>query len=192
MENAGANAMKRNIALLIPVAFLIAAAMFPAQASDRRYPISHVQKVEITEPSGSTVWENKDFLDCDDVVLTEEDVLFALRHMRRISRSAYNPEKTDTTGCEGGANVTFKNGKILIMGIEPNGRTLALEYDARMNRMSSPTSFYECSPCRNRKMALLKDALNRADKRRLRKLEAEGKIPPGEAERRLKALRVSR
>jgi hypothetical protein len=41
-------------------------------------------------------------------------------------------------------------------------------------------------------MALLKDALNRADERRLRKLEAEGKIPPGEAERRLKALRVSR
>jgi hypothetical protein len=41
-------------------------------------------------------------------------------------------------------------------------------------------------------MELLKDALDRADERRLRKAEAEGKIPPGEAERRLKALRTGR
>jgi hypothetical protein len=168
--------MKRSINLLTPAALLIAAAVLPVQASDRRYPVSHVQKVEITEPSGRTVWENKDFLDCNDVVLTEEDVLFALRHMRRVSRSAYDPERTDTTGCEGSATVTFKNGKNLAMGIEPNGRTLALEYDAKMKLTGSPTSFYECSPCRDRKMTLLKDALNRADERRLRKLVEEGQL----------------
>jgi len=184
--------MNRNTTLLISAALLIAAAVLPAQAADRRYPISYVQKVEITEPSGRTVWENKDFLSCDDVVLTEEDVFFALRHMRRISRSAYDPEKTDTTGCEGDALVTFKNGRILAMGIEPNGRTLALEYNARMKLTGSPTSFYECAPCRDRKMALLKDALHRADERRLKRLEAEGKIPPGEAEVRLKRSKAER
>ncbi|MDP9600736.1 UNVERIFIED_ORG: hypothetical protein J2W38_000506 [Variovorax paradoxus] len=184
--------MKRSINLLTPAALLIAAAVLPVQASDRRYPVSHVQKVEITEPSGRTVWENKDFLDCNDVVLTEEDVLFALRHMRRVSRSAYDPERTDTTGCEGSATVTFKNGKNLAMGIEPNGRTLALEYDAKMKLTGSPTSFYECSPCRDRKMTLLKDALNRADERRLRKLVEEGQLSASEAEFRLKRMRADR
>jgi hypothetical protein len=41
-------------------------------------------------------------------------------------------------------------------------------------------------------MAMLKDALNRADERRLKRLEAEGQIPPGQAEPRLKMLRASR
>jgi hypothetical protein len=184
--------MNRAATLLTSAALLVVAAAFPAQASDKRYPVSYVQKVDVTEPTGRTAWENKDFLNCDDVVLTEEDVLYALRHMRRVSWRAYDPERTDTTGCEGSALVTFKNGKILAMGIEPNGRALALEYDAKMKVTESPTSFYECSPCRERKMALLKDALNRADERRLKRLEAEGQMPPGEAERRLKMLRASR
>jgi hypothetical protein len=41
-------------------------------------------------------------------------------------------------------------------------------------------------------MVLLKDALDRADERRLKRLEAEGQIPPGEAERRLKWVRAER
>jgi hypothetical protein len=184
--------MKKAITLLISAAFLIVTEVAPVQASDKRYPINYVQKVGVTEPSGRTAWENKDFLNCDDVVLTEEDVLYALRHMRRVSWRAYDPERTDTTGCEGSAFVTFKNGKILAMGIEPNGRALALEYDAKMKLAGSPTSFYECRPCGERKMALLKDALNRADERRLKRLEAEGQMAPGEAERRLKVLRASR
>ncbi|MDN6883355.1 hypothetical protein QMO14_07045 [Variovorax sp. CAN2819] len=184
--------MKRSIALLIPAGLLVAAGVLPVQASDSRYPVSYIRKVEITEPSGRTAWENKDFLDCDDVVLTQEDVLFALRHMRRVSRSAYDPEKTDSTGCEGSATVTFKNWKNLAMGIEPNGRILALEYDAKMKVAGSPTSFYECSPCRDRKMTLLKDALYRADKRRFKRLVAEGQLSAGEAELRLKRARDSR
>ncbi|MGJ7499699.1 hypothetical protein ACSFBF_05000 [Variovorax sp. ZT5P49] len=182
----------RKINNLVATILIVAAGTSSAQAADRRYPIAYVQMVEITEPSGRTVWENKDFLNCDDVVLTEEDVLYVLRHMRRVSWRAYDPERTDTTGCEGDALVTFKNGRILAMGIEPNGRALALEYDAKMKLTGSPTSFYECSPCRERKMALLKDALNRADERRLKRLEAEDQIPPGEAERRLKWLRAER
>ena len=178
--------------VLAAAAVTAAAVVLPTKAADRRYPINYVKKVEVTHPSHRSAWENKDFLNCDDVVLTEEDVLYALRHMRRVSWRAYDPERTDTTGCEGSAFVTFKNGKILAMGIEPNGRALALEYDAKMKLAGSPTSFYECRPCRERKMALLKDALNRADERRLKRLEAEGRMAPGEAERTLKVLRASR
>ena len=178
--------------VLAAAALTAAAVVSPTKAADRRYPINYVKKVEVTHPSHRSAWENKDFLNCDDVVLTEEDVLYALRHMRRVSWRAYDPERTDTTGCEGSAFVTFKNGKILAMGIEPNGRALALEYDAKMKLAGSPTSFYECRPCRERKMALLKDALNRADERRLKRLEAEGRMAPGEAERTLKVLRASR
>ncbi|KQW57104.1 hypothetical protein [Variovorax sp. Root411] len=182
---------KTNI-LMTAAALVVAAAILPAKAADRRYPIAYVQKVEVTEPSRRSAWENKEFLNCDDVVLTEEDVRYALRHMRRVSWRAYDPENTDTTGCEGGALVTFKNGRILAMGIEPTGRISTAEYDAKMKLSASPAGFYECDPCRKRKMALLKDALNRADERRLKRLEAEGAIPAGEAERRLKMLRADR
>ncbi|WP_019652927.1 hypothetical protein [Variovorax atrisoli] len=177
---------------LIVTTLIVATGIAVAEAADRRYPLAYVQKIEITEPSRRTAWEDKDFLDCDDVVLTEEDVRYALLHMRRVSWSAYAPENTDTTGCKGSVLVTFKNGKILAMGIEPTGRITTAEYDTGMKVTASPAGFYECDPCRERKMKLLKDALYRADERRLKKLEAEGKIPPGEAERRLKTLRASR
>jgi hypothetical protein len=182
----------RKINNLVATILIVAAGTSSAQAADKRYPIAYVQKVEVTHPSHRSAWENKDFLNCDDVVLAEEDVRYALRHMRRVSWKAYDPERTDTTGCEGSALVTFKNGKILAMGIEPNGRTLALEYDAKMKLTGSPTSFYECSPCRERKMALLKDALNRADERRLKRLVAEGQLSASEAEFRLKWGRAER
>lgn len=184
--------MKRVSIYQATAAVLAAITAISAQAADRRYPVAYVKKIEINEPSGRTVWENKDFLDCDDVVLTEEDVRYALLHMRRVSWNAYDPEKTETTGCEGGALITFKNERILAIGIEPNGRTLALEYDAKMKLTGSPTSFYECSPCRDRKMAFLKDALYRADERRLKKLVAEGQLSASEAEFRLKRVRDER
>lgn len=177
---------------LIAAAALAVAAAFPALAADRRYPITYVQKVEVTHPSMRNSWANKDFLDCDDVVLTEEDVRYALRHMRRVSRKAAAPENTDTMGCEGEALVTFKNRRILAIRVEPTGQIITAEYDTKMKFTASPAGYYECDPCRTRKMALLKDALNRADERRLRRLEAEGQIPPGEAEPRLKWLRESR
>lgn len=177
---------------LIATTLIVGTGISAAEAADRRYPIGYVQKIDITEQSRRTAWEDKDFLDCDDVVLTEEDVRYALLHMRRVSWSAYDPENTDTTGCKGSVLVTFKNGRILAMGIEPTGRIATAEYDAGMKVTATPAGFYECDPCRKRKMNLLKDALDRADERRLKKLEAEGKIPPGEAERRLNALRTSR
>lgn len=144
------------------------------------------------ESSRRTAWEDNDFLDCDDVVLTEEDVRHALRHIRRVSRKSYFSEYTERTGCSGGASVTFKNGKIIVTGVEPSGRINIFEADAKLEPTKAAESCYECAPCKDRKMALLKDALDRADDRRLRKAEAEGKIPPGEAERRLKTLRASR
>lgn len=173
-------------------ALILASVASPAQAADRRYPLAYVQKVEITEPSGRTAWEDKDVLDCDDVVLTEEDVRYALQHMRRVSWKAYDPENTDTTGCKGSALVTFQNGKVLAMGVEPTGRISTQEYDAQMKPSASPSGFYDCAPCGERKMALLKDALYRAHERALRKLAAEGKFPPDEVERRLKWFRESR
>ncbi|WP_432731606.1 hypothetical protein [Variovorax sp. W6] len=170
----------------------LAAAMATGQvhAADKRYPLNSVRKIEIIEPSSGSAWEDKSFLDCSDVILTEEDVRYALQHMRRVSRKSYFSENTERTGCAGGASVTFKNGKIIVIGIEPTGRINTFEADARLEPTSTPGSFYECAPCKDRKMDLLKDALDRADERRLRKAEAEGKIPPGEAERRLRALRA--
>ncbi|RSZ37062.1 MULTISPECIES: hypothetical protein [unclassified Variovorax] len=182
----------RRIKNLVASALVGAAGMSSAQAADPRYPIAYVQMVKITVPSGRTAWENKDFLNCDDVVLTDEDVRYALRHMRRVSWGAYDPENTDTTGCEGEAIVTFKNGKILAMGIEPNGRISTGEFYAGMKPTASPPNFYECDPCRKRKMALLKDALYRADERRLKKLVAEGQLSASEAELRLKRTRDER
>jgi len=182
----------RRINNLVASALIGAAGLSPAQAADPRYPVAYVQMVKITLPSHRSVWENKDFLDCDDVVLMEEDVRYALRRMRRVLWKGYDPEKVDTTGCEGEALVTFKNGRVLAMGIEPTGRIATAEYDAKMKIVAGSSSFYECHPCRDRKMTLLKDALNRADERRLKRLEAEGQIPPGEAERRMKMVRASR
>jgi hypothetical protein len=112
--------------------------------------------------------------------------------MRRVSWKGYDPEKVDATGCEGEALVTFKNGRILAMGIEPTGRIGTAEYDAQMKIVSGSTSFYECAPCRDRKMSLLKGALYRANERRLKKLIAEGQLSASEAEIRLKKARDSR
>ncbi|MGJ7499736.1 hypothetical protein ACSFBF_05185 [Variovorax sp. ZT5P49] len=173
-------------------ALAVAATVFPVHAADMRYPIANVVKIEITEPSIRSAWENKNFLDCDDVVLTEEDVRYALRHMRKVPEKSYFDEYAERTGCLGGARVTFKNGKTIAIGIEPTGRINTFELNAKLKPTSGPETYYECQPCKARKMGLLKDALDRADERRLRKLEAEGKIPPGEAERRLKTLRASR
>jgi len=185
--------MKKTINLMTAAALLLAAGV-SADAADKRYPIAYVQKVEITDPSRRNIaWENKDFLNCDDVVLTEEDVRYALRHMRRVSWKGYDPEQVvDATGCEGEALVTFKNGRVLAMGIEPTGRIGTAEYDRKADIVAGSTSFYECSPCRTRKMALLKDALNRADERRLKRLVAEGRISEVEAERRLNWVRDQR
>ncbi|WP_422086548.1 hypothetical protein [Variovorax sp.] len=184
--------MNKTDVLAAAAALATAAVVLPAQAADRRYPIRYVKKVEVTHPSHRSAWENKDFLKCDDVVLTEEDVRYALKYMRRISWKTYDPEKMDTTGCEGQALVTFKNGRILAMGIEPTGRISTAEFDSKMKSTASPLGFYECHPCGKRKMALLKDALNRADERRLKRMEAEGRIPPGEAEILLKKTRADR
>lgn len=183
-----------NVNLLKTAAVLVAmSATLSTQAADKRYPISYVQKVEVTEPSKRNLaWEDKDFLNCDDVVLTEEDVRYALQHMRRVSWKGYDPEKVDATGCEGEALVKFKNGQVLAMGIEPTGRISTAEYDAKMKIVPGSTSFYECAPCRERKMALLKDALNRADERRLKRLVSEGQLSAAEAELRLNRGRAER
>ncbi len=182
----------RRINNLVASALVGAAGLSSAHAADPRYPIAYVQTVKITLPSHRSAWENKDFLDCDDVVLTEEDVRYALRRMRRVLWRGYDPEKVDTTGCEGEAFVTFKNGRILAMGVEPTRRIATAEYDAKMKVVAGSSSFYECHPCRDRKMTLLKDALNRADERRLKKLVAEGRLSASEAEFRLKRVRDER
>lgn len=91
-------------------------------AADARYPVRQVQKIDIIEPSGGSSWEDKNWLDCNDVILTEEDVRYALQHMRKISEKHYFGEYMERTGCSGGASVKFKSGKIIVMGIEPTGR----------------------------------------------------------------------
>ncbi|WP_440534322.1 hypothetical protein [Variovorax sp. YR566] len=121
----------RKINNLVATILIVAAGTSSAQAADKRYPIAYVQKVEVTHPSHRSAWENKDFLNCDDVVLAEEDVRYALRHMRRVSWKAYDPERTDATGCEGSALVTFKNGKILAMVLNPMGELLHLSTTQR-------------------------------------------------------------
>ncbi|MET3177697.1 UNVERIFIED_ORG: hypothetical protein ABIC43_000836 [Variovorax guangxiensis] len=177
-------------AKVILMASVFAAATVQVHAADKRYPLASLKKIEVIAPSSGSAWEDKDFLDCTDVVLTEEDVRYALQHIRRVSRKSYFSEYTERTGCSGGASVTFKNGKFIVIGVEPTGRINIFEADANLEPTKAPESFYECAPCKDRKMDLLKDALDRADERRLRKAEAEGKIPPGEAERRLRALRA--
>lgn len=173
------------------VALATAAAMVPAHAADKRYPVNAIKQIEIVDPSSRSAWENKNVLDCADVVLTEEDVRYALRHMRKVSKKSFFSEDAQRTGCSGGASVTFKNGKTIVVGVEPTGRINVFEANAKLDPIAGTDSFYDCEPCSNRKMALLKDALDRASERRLTSLEAEGKIPPGEAERRLKTLRSS-
>jgi hypothetical protein len=175
------------------VAMIAASATFGAGAADKRYPLRLVKKIEIVVPSGRTAWEDKNFLDCSDVVLTEEDVRFALRHMRRVSERSFSGEKIERTGCSGGAAVTFKTGRIIVIGVEPTGRINVFESDAKLEPLvGGSSSYYDCEPCNTRKMALLKDALNRADERRFRQAAAEGKISQAQAEARLKALRGER
>jgi hypothetical protein len=180
----------REINALVATTLIVAARASPAQAADRRYPLGSVRKIEIIEPSSGSAWEDKDFLDCADVILTEEDVRYALQHIGRVSRKSYFSEYTERTGCSGGASVTFKNGKIILIGVEPTGRSNIFEADAKLEPTKAPESFYECAPCKDRKMNLLKDALDRADEGRLRKAEAKGLIPAGEAERRIRASRA--
>lgn len=136
----------RRINNLVASALVGAAGLSSAHAADPRYPIAYVQTVKITLPSHRSAWENKVFLDCDDVVLTEEDVRYALRRMRRVLWRGYDPEKVDTTGCEGEAFVTFKNGRILAMGIEPTGRIATAEYDAKMKVVAGSSSILRMPP----------------------------------------------
>jgi hypothetical protein len=177
---------------IFAAALVTVAMAVPVHAADKRYPAAFVKSIKIDEPSSKTAWENKDFLNCQDVVLNVEDVLFALRHMRRVSKRSYLQPQAQETGCEGSALITFKNGKNLAIGIEPTGRISTAELDKEFKPTADPGSYYECEPCNDRKMAQLKEALNRADERRLKRLEAEGQIPPSQAEPRLKALRESR
>lgn len=153
-----------------------------AHAADKRYPLDSVKKIEIIEPSSGSVWENKDLLDCSDVILTEDDVRYALRHIRRVTEKAFFSDETEKTGCSGGASVTFSTGKIIVIGVEPTGRINIFEANAKLEPTAAPERYYECDPCRKRKMILLQDAFDRADERRLRKLEAQGRISSAEAE----------
>jgi hypothetical protein len=51
------------------MAALVAAATGAlVHAADKRYPLDSVKKIEVVEPSSGSVWENKDLLDCSDVV----------------------------------------------------------------------------------------------------------------------------
>ena len=147
-------------------------------AADARYPVRQVQKIDIIEPSGGSSWEDKIWLDCNDVILTEEDVRYALQHMRKISEKHYFGEYMERTGCSGGASVKFKSGKIIVMGIEPTGRINLFEANKKLDPIGVPGSFYDCQPCNKRKMDLLQDALDRATERRLKELKRQGRRPP--------------
>jgi hypothetical protein len=153
---------------ILRVALAAAAVIVPAHAADKRYPVDSIKQIDIVDPSSGSAWENKNLLDCADVVLTEDDVRYALRHMRKVSKKSYFSEDTQRTGCSGGASVTFKNGKTIVVGIEPTGRINVFESNAKLDPIAGTESFYDCEPCNDRKMALLKDALGRATDRRLR------------------------
>jgi hypothetical protein len=150
------------------IALAAAAVIVPAHAADKRYPGDSIKQIDIVDPSSGSAWENKNFLDCADVVLTEDDVRYALRNMRKVSKKSYFSEDTQRTGCSGGASVTFENGKTIVVGIEPTGRINVFESTAKLDPIAGTESFYDCEPCNTRKMALLKDALERATERRLR------------------------
>ena len=147
-------------------------------AADARYPVKTIQKIDIVSPSESSSWESKNWLDCDDVVLTEEDVRYALQHIRRISRKEFFSEDRERTGCSGSASVRFQNGKLIVIGVEPSGFINIFEATETLNPKSIPESFYDCTPCNRRKMDLLQDALDRATERRLKELKRQGRLPP--------------
>ena len=65
---------------IFAVTLVTVAMALSAHAADKRYPATFVKSIKIDEPSGKTAWENKDFLDCQDVVLTDEDVLYAVSY----------------------------------------------------------------------------------------------------------------
>jgi hypothetical protein len=50
------------------MAALVAAATGALVHAADRYPLDSVKKIEVVEPSSGSVWENKDLLDCSDVV----------------------------------------------------------------------------------------------------------------------------
>lgn len=147
-------------------------------AADARYPVKTIQKIDIVAPSESSSWASKNWLDCDDVVLTEEDVRYALQHIRRISRKEFFSEERERTGCSGSASVRFQNGKLIVIGVEPSGFINIFEATETLKPKSIPESFYECAPCNKRKMDLLQDALDRATERRLKELKRQGRLPP--------------
>ena len=94
--------------------------------------------------------------------------------------------------CSGDAFVTFRNGKIIVIGVEPTGRINIFEANAKLEPTRAPESYYECNPCRKRKMSLLQDAFDRADERRLKKLVAQGRISSAEAQVLLQKARSGR
>ncbi|WP_279214001.1 hypothetical protein [Delftia acidovorans] len=147
-------------------------------AGDARYPVKTIQKIDIISPSESSSWASKNWLDCDDVVLTEEDVRYALQHIRRISRKAFFSEDRERTGCAGSASVRFQNGKLIVIGVEPTGFINIFEATETLKPKSISESFYDCPPCNKRKMDLLQDALDRATERRLKELKRQGRLPP--------------
>ena len=53
---------------MLLAALVATAAGALTHAADKRYPLDSVKKIEVVEPSNGSVWENKDLLDCSDVV----------------------------------------------------------------------------------------------------------------------------
>lgn len=121
----------------------------PTWAAEQRFVMPAIATIEITEASGRTLIERKELHDCSTFVLRENDVRYALRHSRRVSRQTFD-EQLVSIGCYGSAQLAFRDGSGALAVIEPTGRmTLSFERGARSGR----TYYFGCSACQDRAFA---------------------------------------
>jgi hypothetical protein len=108
-----------------------------------RYSFGKIKAIEIVEASASSPWEDKKFLDCDKVVITEGDVRFAIKHARAVSKRFFEEELV-SFGCHGYARATVANGEVVGVHLQPTGRVMFIPENGRFK---GKTFYYSCARC---------------------------------------------
>ncbi len=111
-----------------------------------RYPLAKIEKIETEEKAVTSLLENKNFVDCDKVKIIEEDIRFALKHARPVSQR-YFDEELVSMGCHGYGRVTFRNGDVLGVHLNPSGRVMLIP---EKGRYAKKTFYYSCISCGDR------------------------------------------
>lgn len=130
-------------ALVLPAAlFLHASAAEPDEDQIRRYPMTRVDRIEIT--SATQRIENRDgVMDCSLFPLTEGKVRYFLHHAKPVSAYTYF-HSLDWSECRGEGQITFANGDVVTATIEVGDRGIL---SPKTGKHTGDVFYFSCEAC---------------------------------------------